>query len=56
MAVSLENPRVYQYSRVFAFRKVHFKIDIRRQKKPKGDRNVSVFASVRISNVSVLTL
>lgn len=25
-------------------------------KKPKGDRNVSVFASVRNSNVSVLTL
>jgi len=42
MAERLENPKMYQYLRVFAFRKVHLKIDIRRQKKPKGDRNVSV--------------
>jgi hypothetical protein len=47
MAVDLENPRKYQFPGVFAFTKVDFKIDTRRQNKPKGDANVSVNVSVR---------
>jgi len=47
MAVRIENPKVYYYSRVFAFKKAPPKIDKRSQKKPKEDRNVSVFVSIR---------
>jgi len=56
MAGGLENPEKHQLSQGFCFLLIPNQIDIRRQKKPKGDRNVSVFASVQISNVSVLTL